>query len=83
VDFVPGVMDRAEIEALVDGLGRGKLSVIAVPGRSLPVRELQDLGVARVSTGPFTQRVALTALQEATSALVAGDVLPPETRSLN
>ena len=45
-------------------------------GRSLPVRELQELGVARVSTGPFTQRVALTALQDATAGLVAGGVLP-------
>ncbi len=83
VVFVPGVMSRAEIEALVDGLGRGKLSVIAVPGRSLAVRELQELGVARVSTGPFTQRVALTALQDATAALLAGGTLPADTRSLN
>lgn len=83
VVFVPGVVARGEIETLVDALGRGKLSVIAVPGRSLPVRELQDLGVARVSTGPFTQRVALTALQDAVAALVDGDVLPPDTRALN
>jgi 2-methylisocitrate lyase-like PEP mutase family enzyme len=32
-----------------------------MPGVSLPARELQDLGVARVSTGLLTQRVALTA----------------------
>ena len=32
---------REEIGALVDGLGPRKLSVISVPGRSLPVRELQ------------------------------------------
>ena len=62
---------------------RGRLSVISVPGRSLPVRELQELGVARVSTGPFTQRVALTALQDATAELVAGGVLPEGTRRLN
>ena len=80
VVFVPGVVDRAEIEALVDGLGPGKLSLLAVPGASLPVRELQELGVARVSTGPFTQRVAMTALQDATAAMVAGGVLPPATR---
>ena len=52
-------------------------------GQSLPARELQELGVARVSTGPFTQQVALTALQEATAALVAGGVLPENTRRLN
>ncbi len=83
VVFVPGVIDRAEIAALVDALGRQRLSVIAVPGKSLPVRELQDLGVARVSTGPFTQRVALTALQDATHALVDGGTLPAATRNLN
>ena len=83
VVFVPGVVGRTEIARLVEGLGERKLSVIAVPGRSLSVAELQDLGVARVSTGPFTQRVALTALQDATAALVAGGSLPPETRNLN
>jgi 2-methylisocitrate lyase-like PEP mutase family enzyme len=83
VVFVPGVVSREEIEALVDGLGERKVSVISVPGRSLPARELQELGVARVSTGPFTQQVALTALQDATAAVVAGGVLPENTRRLN
>jgi 2-methylisocitrate lyase-like PEP mutase family enzyme len=83
VVFVPGAIAREEIVALVDGLGLRKLSVIGVPRHSLPARELQDLGVARMSTGPFTQRVALTALQAATTELVAGGVLPPDTRSLN
>jgi 2-methylisocitrate lyase-like PEP mutase family enzyme len=83
VVFVPGVVAREEVEVLVDGLGRGKLSLISVPGASLPARELQELGVARVSTGPFTQRVALTALQDATAELVAGGTLPEGTRSLN
>lgn len=83
VVFVPGVVDREDVEALVDAFGPQKLSVISVPGRSLPVRELEQLGVARVSTGPFTQRVALTALQDATAELVAGGVLPEGTRALN
>jgi 2-methylisocitrate lyase-like PEP mutase family enzyme len=83
VVFVPGAVLRDEIEALVDALGPQRLSVIAVPKWSLPVRELQELGVARVSTGPFTQRVALTALQDAVAELVAGGVLPESTRSLN
>ena len=83
VVFVPGVVAREEIAALVDGLGERKVSVISVPGKSLPARELQELGVARVSTGPFTQQVALTALQAATAAVVAGGVLPENTRRLN
>jgi len=83
VVFVPGAVDRDEITALVEGLGRGRLTVISVPGVSLPASELQELGVARVSTGPFTQRVALTALQDAAAAIVAGGVLPRTTRPLN
>jgi 2-methylisocitrate lyase-like PEP mutase family enzyme len=83
VVFVPGVVAREEIEALVDGLGPRRLTVIAVPGASLPTRELELLGVARVSTGPFTQRVALTALQDAAAAVVHGGVLPAWTRGLN
>ena len=83
VVFVPGVVAREEISALVDGLGRGRLSVISVPGASLPARELQELGVARVSTGPFTQRVALTALQDAAREVLAGGQLPAGTRVLN
>jgi 2-methylisocitrate lyase-like PEP mutase family enzyme len=83
VVFVPGAVKRDHIEALVEGLGPNKLTVIAVPGASLPTSELEALGVARVSTGPFTQRVALTALQDAAAALLNGGSLPPETRALN
>ena len=83
VVFVPGVVAREEVVALVDGLGDRRLSLISVPGASLPLRELQALGVARVSTGPFTQRVALTALQDAAADLLAGGGLPPGTRPLN
>ncbi|MGY1740040.1 MULTISPECIES: isocitrate lyase/PEP mutase family protein [unclassified Blastococcus] len=83
VVFVPGLVAHEEIAAVVEGLGRGRLSLISVPGASLPAAEMQELGVARVSTGPFTQRVALTALQDATAAIVAGGVLPPGTRNLN
>jgi 2-methylisocitrate lyase-like PEP mutase family enzyme len=83
VVFVPGVVSAEEIGALVDGLGPQKLSVISVPGRSLPTGELQAMGVARVSTGPFTQRVAMTALQDAVAAVVGGGTLPAGTRALN
>jgi 2-methylisocitrate lyase-like PEP mutase family enzyme len=83
VVFVPGAVDRAEIAALVAGLGPRRLSVLAAPRVSPTVRELEELGVARVSTGPFPQRVALTALQDATAALVAGGSLPAGTRNLS
>jgi 2-methylisocitrate lyase-like PEP mutase family enzyme len=83
VVFVPGLVARDEIKLLVEAFGLRKLTVISVPGKSLPARELEELGVARVSTGPFTQRVALTALQDAAAAFLAGGTLPEGTRNLN
>ncbi len=81
-------MARDEIRTVVAALGTQRFTVISVPGVSLPVRELPDLGVARMSTGPFTQRVTLTALQHAceagrrTASQVAADRVrpPPATR---
>ena len=81
--FVPGVFAREEIELLVEEFGERKLSLIHIPGKSLPTAELQELGVARVSTGPYTQQVALTALQDAAKEFAQGGVLPPGTRKLN
>ena len=80
--FVPGAMTREVIEPLVEGLGQGKLSVIGAPG-ALPAAELQALGVARVSYGPFTQRVALRALQDLASDLYGSGVIPSDTPALN
>lgn len=83
VVFVPGLVKRTEIELLVSAFGLRKLTLISVPGVSLSAVDLELLGVARVSTGPFTQRVALTALQDAAAALFAGGTLPADTRALN
>jgi 2-methylisocitrate lyase-like PEP mutase family enzyme len=80
--FVPGALTREVIEPLVDGLGRGKLSVIGAPG-ALPATELQELGVARVSYGPFTQRVALRALRDLAIDLYGTGVIPVDTPPLN
>ncbi|RKR12689.1 isocitrate lyase/PEP mutase family protein [Arthrobacter oryzae] len=80
--FVPGLLDEATVTALVDGIGWNKVSVINVPGSLAPAK-LQELGVARISYGPWTQRVALTALADATAELLAGGALPEGTRPLN
>ena len=80
--FVPGLLDEATVTALVEGIGWNKVSVINVPG-SLAPEKLQELGVARISYGPWTQRVALTALADATAELLAGGALPEGTRALN
>lgn len=80
--FVPGALTRDVIEPLVEGLGQGKLSVIGAPG-ALPAVEMQELGVARISYGPFTQRVALRALQDLATGLYSGGTIPADTPPLN
>ena len=80
--FVPGRLDESAVEQLVAGLGQRKLSVIGSPGSVAPAR-LQELGVARVSYGPWMQRVALTALQDTAAELYAGGSIPDGTRVLN
>jgi len=79
--FVPGRFDEPTLVRLVEGIGERRVSVIGVPG-SLPPARLQELGVARVSYGPLPQRVALTALQDAASALYAGGTISAGTRDL-
>jgi 2-methylisocitrate lyase-like PEP mutase family enzyme len=80
--FVPGKLDEHTVQRLVGGLGERRLSVIAGPGSLSPAR-LQELGVARVSYGPWTQRVALTALRNTALELYAGGELPMGTQVLN
>ncbi|MFF2273702.1 isocitrate lyase/phosphoenolpyruvate mutase family protein [Agromyces sp. NPDC058136] len=80
--FVPGVLGEAEIEELVAGIGEQKLALIGLPGIPAPAR-LEALGVARLSYGPTTQRVALGALQDLAVELYAGGVLPDGIRPLN
>ena len=80
--FVPGVKERAEVEQLVAGLGERTLSLIAAGG-ALPLPELQAMGVARVSVGPWSQRLALTALADAGAAMLAGGSFPDGVRALN
>ncbi|WP_309107852.1 isocitrate lyase/phosphoenolpyruvate mutase family protein [Arthrobacter sp.] len=80
--FVPGLLDEATVVALVEGIGWNKVSVINVPG-SLPPAKLQELGVSRISYGPWTQRIALTALVDTAVDLMAGGTLPEGIRVLN
>jgi 2-methylisocitrate lyase-like PEP mutase family enzyme len=82
VVFVPGRLDEPQVRTLVDAFGAQRLSVIAVPG-SLPLATLEALGVARVSYGPWSQRVALTALQDLVRDVHAGGGIPEGTRPLS
>ena len=78
--FVPGKLDEATVSQLVEALGPQKINLIGVPG-SIPLTRLQELGVARLSYGPWSQNVALTALAELAENLTGG--LPEGTRKLN
>jgi len=80
--FVPGVLDADVTRELVAGIGERKVSVIGLPG-ALRAAEYETLGVARISYGPMTQRVALTALQDVAADLYADGVIPASTRTLN
>jgi len=67
--FVPGPKDRETIAALVKGIG-GPVNILAVAG-SLPVPELQSLGVARVSLGSGPARTALSVMRDIARELKA------------
>jgi 2-methylisocitrate lyase-like PEP mutase family enzyme len=80
--FVPGLLDEPTVVELVEGIGERRVSVINVPG-SLPQERLQQLGVARVSFGPWTQRLALTAFADFAVSAIRGGNLPDGVRPLN
>ena len=80
--FVPGGFGDDEVAELVAGIGEQRVSLIAIGEIPAPAR-LQELGVARLSYGPYTQRVALGALQDLASELYRGGTLPRGIRPLN
>lgn len=82
VVFVPGKVSEDDIDAFVQAWGPQKLTLIGYPG-SVSLARMQELGVARVSYGPFSQSVALMALQDLTTDIVAGGGLPSDFRVLN
>jgi 2-methylisocitrate lyase-like PEP mutase family enzyme len=83
VVFVPAFLAEEQVAILVHAFGPRRLSLIAIPGTP-PLHRLEELGVARVSFGPMSQNVALTALQELTEGVVErGEGVPPTMRILN
>jgi 2-methylisocitrate lyase-like PEP mutase family enzyme len=76
--FVPGAVDEQTAARLVEGIGQLRVSVLGTPGGPTAAR-YEQLGIARISYGPWPQRVALTALQESALALYAGAGLPRGT----
>lgn len=79
--FVPGLVDELTVRRLVEGIGARRVSLLATPGTP-PLSVLAGLGVARVSFGPWSQRVAMTALADTAADLLAGGSLPDGVRPL-
>jgi 2-methylisocitrate lyase-like PEP mutase family enzyme len=77
--FVPGNFGEDVVVELVAGLGEQRVSLIGLPDIPAPAR-LQELGVARLSYGPYPQRVALAELQDLASYLYDGGTLPRDLR---
>ncbi|CAM3864330.1 MAG: isocitrate lyase/phosphoenolpyruvate mutase family protein [Actinobacteria bacterium] len=82
VVFVPGFLDAEQVRTLVEATGPQRLTLIALPGHP-SLATLEELGVARVSFGPISQNVALTALQELVEEVHRGGTAPATTRRLN
>lgn len=80
--FAPGKLDEKTVGRLVEALGDRKVNLIGIPG-SIDLATAQRLGVARVSYGPWSQNVALTALADLAADVYAGGGLPASTRKLN
>lgn len=80
--FAPGKLDAPTVGALVEALGERKINIIGIPG-SIDLATAQRLGVSRVSYGPWSQNVALTALAQLAEDAYAGGGLPADTRKLN
>lgn len=79
--FVPGLIDRDTIAALVKETGC-PINIMAMPGAP-SVAELGQLGVARVSVGPLITQAAFASIRRATRELLvqgtygkAEDLLP-------
>ena len=71
--FVPGAIPLDAIAALTRDIP-APVNVLVQPG--VPVRELADAGVARVSTGSLLFRVALGAIEAAVRGVLDGAFRP-------
>jgi 2-methylisocitrate lyase-like PEP mutase family enzyme len=74
--FVLGLTDEQMVERAVAEIG-GRISVVST-STSVPLQRLAELGVSRVSFGPFTLGLTLAHLQAAAIQLTALGDYPPE-----
>ena len=74
--FVLGLSDEAKVERALAAID-GKVSVISNP-TSVPLKRLAELGVSRVSFGPYMMGLTLAHLQAAAAQLTALGDYPAE-----
>lgn len=72
--FVPGAGTAEDVAALAAAFD-GRLSLIGSP-KSLPLAELAELGVCRVSVGPGSLGIAAAALRDGAAQLLSRTALP-------
>ena len=76
VIFMLGLGDEAAVEKAVAGVD-GRVSTISGP-KSVPLKRLAELGISRVSFGPYTLGLVLAHLQAAAGQLTALGEYPQE-----
>ena len=78
--YAPYPPDLDALVAIVTAVAPTPVNVLISPAdKVLTVAELQKAGVKRISLGPFLYAHAMEALQQATKALVAGDLASATT----
>jgi 2-methylisocitrate lyase-like PEP mutase family enzyme len=72
--FVLGCSDLVALAAIVEALGRGRVSALWRSGGPTP-QQLEAVGVARVSHGPYAQRLLMAELGAAVARVAGGSAL--------
>jgi 2-methylisocitrate lyase-like PEP mutase family enzyme len=67
--FAPGVQSRDDIRQLVSAVDRPVNVLIGMPGMTLKVSDLQELGVTRISLGGSLARAAYGAMMKAAAEI--------------
>ena len=78
--YAPYPPDLDALVAIVTAVAPTPVNVLISPAdKVLTVAELQEAGVKRISVGPALYTHAMAALEQATKALVAGDLTAAAT----
>lgn len=68
--FAPGIKEASDIATILKEINKPLSVMIGVPGMTIGLRELKDLGVTRVSVGGSLARLAIAALYRGATELL-------------